>query len=231
MKGWTQHEARPAQIVEADQFNDQHRDFRGQMTGLDRAQYPADCLTEAMIVDGARHKVYTFVPWDTGDAWTAGEQDAFMSTNADAHPEQFRGATYQQYSSGWQTAFETQLTSFLGGSLLTEWFGNTALQIYFTWTANTNRTTTPKGRQTDRYVGLRVLYNNVVVVERLGPAKPMDCFRIVGEMQMPNGDVTVTLQFKLEAAGPDDPIVDTAGKHLLQGHLWGDRVVCIGRWR
>jgi hypothetical protein len=231
MKGWTQHEARPAQIVEADQFNDQHREFRGQMTGLDRAQYPADCLTEAMIVDGARHRVWTFVPWDTGDSWTAGEQDVVMSTNADAHPEQFRGATYQLYSSGWLTAFETQLTPFQGGSLLTEWFGNTALQTYFTWTNNARQDSTPKGRQADRYVGLRILYNNVVVVERLGPAKPIDCFRIVGESQMPNGDVTVTFQFKLEGAGPDDPIKDTAGKHLLQGHLWGNRVVCVGRWR
>jgi hypothetical protein len=231
MKGWTQHEARPAQIVEADQFNDQHREFRGQMTGLDRAQYPADCLTEAMIVDGARHRVWTFVPWDTGTAWTAGEQDVVMSTNADAHPEQFRGATYQLYSSGWLTAFETQLTPFQGGSLLTEWFGNTALQTYFTWTNNARQDSTPKGRQADRYVGLRILYNNVVVVERLGPAKPIDCFRIVGESQMPNGDVTVTFQFKLEGAGPDDPIKDTAGKHLLQGHLWGNRVVCVGRWR
>ena len=231
MKGWTQHEARPAQIVEADQFNDQHREFRGQMTGLDRAQYPADCLTEAMIVDGARHRVWTFVPWDTGDSWTAGEQDVVMSTNADAHPEQFRGATYQLYSSGWLTAFETQLTPFQGGSLLTEWFGNTALQTYFTWTNNARQDSTPKGRQADRYVGLRILYNNVVVVERLGPAKPMDCFRIVGESQMPNGGVTVTFQFKLEGAGPDDPIKDTAGKHLLQGHLWGNRVVCVGRWR
>ena len=154
-----------------------------------------------------------------------------MSTNADAHPEQFRGATYQLYSSGWLTAFETQLTPFQGGSLLTEWFGNTALQTYFTWTNNARQDSTPKGRQADRYVGLRILYNNVVVVERLGPAKPMDCFRIVGESQMPNGDVTVTFQFKLEGAGPDDPIKDTAGKHLLQGHLWGNRVVCVGRWR
>ena len=231
MKGWTQHEARPAQIAEADQFNDQHREFRGQMTGLDRAQYPADCLTDAMIVDAARHKVWTFVPWDTGNAWSAGEQDAFMASNANAHPEQFRGLTYQLYTSGWQTAFETQLSSFRGGSLLTEWFGNTALQIWFTWTANAKRTTTPKGRQTDRYVGVRILYNNVVVVERLGPAKPMDCFRIVGESQVPNGDVTVTLQFKIEAAGPDDLIENTLGKHMLQAHLWGNRVVCVGRWR
>ena len=231
MKGWTQHEARPAQIVEADQFNDQHREFRGQMTGLDRAQYPADCLTDAMITAEARHKVWTFVPWDTGDSWSAGEQVAFMSADADALAQQFRGLTYQLYCSGWKTAFETQLTGFKGGSLHTEWFGNTALQIYFTWTENARQDSSPKGRQADRYVGVRILYDNVVVVERLGPAKPMDCFRIVGESQVPNGDVTVTLQFRVESAGPDDPLKDTAGKHLLQAHLFGNRVVCVGRWR
>ena len=218
--------------MEADQFNDQHREFRGQMTGLDRAQYPADCLTELMIEAGARHKVWTFVPWETGAASTAGEQVAVMESQLNADPGQFRGLTYQLYGSGWTTAFETSLTGFRGGSLLTEWFGNSALQIWWTWTENARQDSVPPGRQADRYVGLRILYNNVVVVERLGPAKAMDCFRIVGESQVPSGDVTVTLQFSIEAAGPDDAITDVgAGAHLLQAHLWGNRVVCVGRWR
>jgi hypothetical protein len=60
----------------------------------------------------------------------------------------------------------------------------------------------------------------------------MDAFRIIGEAQMPAGPVTLTLQFKVVAAGPDDPIIDTStNDHLLQAHLWGNRVVCIGRWR
>lgn len=229
MKQWTQHEARPAQLVEADQFNDQHREFRGQMTGLDRAQYPVDCLADTMIEDAARHKVWTFVPWDTGVTDAKGEQTAIRSTDANTLPQQFRAVTYQEYGSGWITAYETTLTPFRGGSLLTDWCGCSTLQAFFTWTSNAGTLTAPTS---DKYIGLRILYNGVVVVERLGPAKPMDSFRLVGESQVPSGDVTVTFQFQATSCGPDDPIEEVVGnKHLVQAHIWANRVVCVGRWR
>ena len=233
MKRWTQHDARSNQIVEADQFNDQQTAARGEATGLDRAQYPVNCVTNAMLVANARHKVWTFVPWDTGAGSTLkGEQTRLRATYADTRADQFRAVTYQDYGSGWITAFEQTLTPTKAGSLLTEWFGNTALQIFFTWTAHNRQNSTPAGRQNEHYIGLRILYNGAVVAERIGPAKPADCFRIVGEAQVPNGDVVLTCQFKATAAGVDDALEDVlTNDHLMQAHLWGNRVVCVGRWR
>lgn len=236
MKEWVQHDARSAQTVEADQFNAEQRSFRGQAAALDRAQYPEGCIASGMMKQYALHRVYPFVMWDTGAAGAAGEQTAKRATDADTLTYQFRGVTYQDFGSGWLTGYETSLVDFQGGSLLTEWFGLAAIQSFYSWTENTNwlvsASKTTFGSPNEKFLGLRILYNGVVAVERLGPAKPMDAFRIIGEAQMPAGPVTVTFQFKVVAAGPDDPIADTStNDHLLQAHLWGNRVVCIGRWR
>ena len=240
MKEWTRHDARAQQLLEAGQFNAQHQSYRGQMASLDRAQLPVAALAVGSptparrVKDAAMHKVWVFAPWDTGSATTAGEQVRYRAADADTSSDQWMAVTYQQYSSGWVTAFETTLTPFRGGSLLTEWQGNSLLQVFFTWTKQASQHSTPlPGRQADRYMGLRLLYNGAVAAERHGPAKPMDCFRIVGERQMPAGDVTLTCQFQLRAAGPDDALTDSsvAENHLCQGHLWGNRVVSIGRWR
>lgn len=233
MKRWTQHDARSKQIVEADQINDQQVAFRGEIAALDRAQYPQNCLTNAMLKPNSRHKVWTFVPWDAGGgAFRLGEQTRYRAAPGDTLDEQFQAVTYQEYGYGWATAFETTLTPFKGGSLLTEWFGLTSLQVFFTYTLHNKALSAPQGQSNDKYVGLRILYNGTVVAERLGPAKPADCFRIVGESQVPSGDVVLTLQFKVTGAGVDDALVDSAtADHLMQAHLYGNRVVCVGRWR
>ena len=239
MKEWTRQDALAGQLLAEAQFNAQHQSFRGQLSALDRTQTPVEALDDSGVLsrrvrDGALHKVWVFCPWDTGSALTAGEQVRYRAADADTDAEQWMAVTYQQYSSGWVTAFETTLTPFRGGSLLTEWQGNSLLQVFFTWTKQASQHSTPlPGRQADRYMGLRLLYNGAVAAERHGPTKPMDCFRIVGERQMPAGDVTLTCQFQLRAAGPDDAIEDVGSPadHLCQGHLWGNRVVSIGRWR
>ena len=232
MKRWTQHDARSNQIVEADQINDQQVAFRGEIAALDRAQYPSNCLTNAMLKPNSRHKVWTFVPWDTGTGSTRlGEQTRYRAAEADTLDEQFQALTYQQYGYGWVTAFETTLTPFKGGSLLTEWFGLTSLQVFFTYTLHNKALTAPQGQSNDKYIGVRILYNGTVVAERHGVTKPADCFRIVGESQVPSGDVVLTLQFKVTGAGVDDALVSTDPKNLMQAHLYGNRVVCVGRWR
>ena len=197
MKQWTQHDARNDHLVEADQFNRQHRSFRGSIAGLDRTQLPTGCAAEA-----------------------------------DTLAEQFQALTYQEFQSGWTTAFEDTLTPFKGGSLLTDWCGNVAQQVFFTWTLHARGSSTPIGRANDRNLGLRVLYNGLVVCERLGPAKPMDSFRMICESQVPAGPVRVTLQFKATSIGPDDPVEETTtNKDLMQAHLFSNRVVFVGRWR
>lgn len=234
MKEWTQHNARASQTVEADQFNAQHRSFRSQAAGLDRAQLPEGALAQSMVVQHALHRVYSFVPWDTGTTAAEGEQTAYRAGSASTLQYQFRAVTYQQFSSGWETAFEQSLPDFKGGSLLTEWFGCSAIQTFWTWTKNSNYDTAlgTKGTPTERYIALRILYNGAVVAERIGPAKPMDCFSISGAQQMPAGPLVLSLQFKPAAAGPDDAVVDPLlNKDLMQAHLFSNRVVCVGRWR
>lgn len=234
MKEWTQHDARSDQTVEADQFNAQHRSFRGQMAGLDRAQLPEGCVSTGMVEDYALHRVYLNVPWDTGVTGAEGEQTAYRATDANTAPYAFRAVTYQQFGSGWCNAFETTLADFKGGALQTEWAGMSAVQAFWTRTQNSryDSASLKFGTPTERYIGLRILYNGVVVAERIGPCKPMDTFIISGGMQMPAGPLTLTLEFKPSAAGPDDPVEDAVtAKHLVQAHLFGCRVVCIGRWR
>lgn len=235
MKEWTKHEARSAQTVEAGQFNAEQRSFRSQAIGLDRSQYPEGCLAAGMLKTNAMHKVWTFALWDTGVDGADGEQTVVRAADADTAAYQFRGVTYQGFGTGWLTGFETTLTGHQGGSLLTEWFGLAAIQGFFAWTQNADYKTggTPvTGIPNEKYLGLRILYNGVTVVERIGPAKPMDAFSITGEAQAPTGNVVVTFQFKPVGAGPDDPIEDTAtNDHLLQAHLFGNRVTIVGRWR
>ena len=234
MKQWTKHDARNDHLVEADQFNRQHRSFRGSIAGLDRTQIPTGAVTEAMLQPAARHKVWVYAPWAAaaGIPGTEGEQTAYRAAEADTLAEQFQALTFQEYQSGWATAFEDTLTPFKGGSLLTDWCGNVAQQVYFTWTSHARGSSTPIGRANDRYIGLRVLYNGLVVCERLGPAKPMDSFRMMCESQVPAGPVRVTLQFKATSVGPDDPVEDTTyNDHLMQAHLFSNRVVFVGRWR
>lgn len=229
MKRWTEHDARTDQLVEAAQFNDQHRASRSSMVGLDRSQYPSGCVTSDMLMPGARHKVWVLSPWDNSVADAKGEQTAIRAADANTMPHQFRGVTYQQYGSGWVTAHEVTLEPFRGGSLLVDWCGCTTLQVFFTWT---NDAGTVKAPASSKKVGVRILFNGVEVVQRLGPAKPMDTFRLVGSAPLPAGPVTVTFQFQIPSCGPDDPVVEVVGNdHLLQAHLWGNRVVCVGRWR
>lgn len=232
MKQWTKHEARKDQLVEPAQFNAQHQSFRSQMTGLDRAQLPEGCVTEARLVPNAMHKCWVFNPWDTGVADAAGEQTRKRAPDAGTRSDQFRAVNYGNHTSGWLTAFETTLAPFKGGNLLVEWYGCSAIQTAWGWTsAASYNTSAGKGKTNDKYVGLRILVNGVTVVERIGPAKPLDHFTIEGSLQVPSGPVTLTCQWNPTGAGPDDPVSDAGGDRLMQSHLFGNRIFAIARWR
>lgn len=238
MKQWTQHDARTSQITEAGQFNSQHRASRSMMTGLDRSQYPDGCLTQAQMQATALHQCFIFSPWTTGVTGALGEQTVKRAPDSETLPEQFRAGNYNNFGSGWLTAFEASLAGFKGGNLLTEWYGNCANQAFFTETINASYgVTSPSGAVSrsipnEHYLGLRILYNGVVIAERIGPAKAMDHFSISGAQQMPSGPLVLTLQFKPVSAGPDDPIQDVVtNDYLNQFHLFGNRVIAIGRYR
>lgn len=233
MKQWTQHDARNAQTIEAGQFNAQQQAFRSQMTGLDRAQYPDGVLAQSNIGTACLHQCYVFNSWSTGVIGATGEQTAYRADAADTRPEQWRAINYQNFGSGWFTAFETVLQPFKGGNLFTEWYGNCAIQTGFNETYNTTYAGgTQTGAPNEKFLGLRLLYNGAIVAERIGPCKAMDCFSISGAQQMPSGPVTLTLQAKPGAAGPDDPITAFGSTYaLMQCHIFGNRIFAIGRFR
>jgi len=233
MKQWTKNNARTDQVVDANQFNEQHRSFRGQITGLDRAQYPQDCVTQSRLKPNAMHKCWVFSPWDTGVTAAEGEQTVRRAADADTLTEQWRALNYVNYTAGFITVFEATLEPFKGGNLFVEWYGNAAIQQFWGWTKEASYAGIPlrKGIPNDKFGGLRILLNGVVVVERIGPAKPMDCFSISGAQQLPSGPVTLTCQWNPTGAGPDDPIETAAGLDLMQAHLFGNRIFAIGRWR
>lgn len=235
MKQWTKHDARSTQLIEADQFNEQHQSFRSQMTGLDRAQYPEGCVSQAQLVTNAMHKCWVFDPWDAGTASQLGEQVVLRAAPADTSANQFVAATYGNHTSGWVTVFETTLSPFKGGNLLVEWYGCSAIQQFWGWSyyQNWNTVGSPavRSKSNDKYMGLRILVNGVVLTERIGPAKPMDHFTLTGAQQLPSGPVTLTCQMNPTGAGPDDPVTSDAGYELMQAHLFSNRVFAIGRWR
>ncbi len=234
MKEWTQHEARAKQLIEADQFNAQHTSFRGQIAGLDRSQYPTDVVTEARLVDHATHIVVVHNLWAAsgGEDDTEGEQTNVRATQGNTRNQTFRAITHQQYGGGWRTAFTYTVDPFKGGSLQTEWFGNIACFQFFYRSAKRDNNAIPFTKPISRRVSMRILHNGVVVGERYGAAKPMDHFRVIGEGQAPAGPVEVQCQWRLTGPGPDDADEEVDNNtHIMQGHLFSNRVVSIGRWR
>jgi hypothetical protein len=80
------------------------------------------------------------------------------------------------------------------------------------------------------YVRLRILVNGITLAERRGKAAHGRC-RVFGSLQLPAGDLTVNLQFKLTEASEDAALVTLAGGHLMQAHIYAGRYLAIGRWR
>ena len=232
MRQWTKHDARSGQVAEADQFNAQHQSARSQFTGFDRSQYPETSVESGQIVPSALHQCWIFSPWDAGIATALGEQTLKRASDASTPSDQFRAVNYNNHSSGWLTAFEATLSPFKGGNLLVEWYGCCVIQQFWGWTANAAWIPTKtKGAPNQKYVGLRILVNGVTLVERIGPAKPMDHFSITGAAQVPSGPATLTLQWNPTGAGPDDAVNEIGGRALNQSHLFANRVFAIGRWR
>ncbi len=96
----------------------------------------------------------------------------------------------------------------------------------FQQTSNNYHPANPKRMQ------LRIQVAGVTMVERLGVARSMGSFRVVGGGLFPQGDLQVEYQWRYTPAGQDDAIVNTpAGRHLMQAHLFGNKVLAIARYR
>ncbi len=235
MKYWTQHQARPLQTTEADQLNAEMQASQSAITTLDRTQTPQLSYDPTNVKPYALHQMWASggAPaglqgplWGTGA--TRGEQTQYRSTSG--LNDQFAAITYQQYSGGWETAHTQTLTGFRGGHLHIEWGGQVALFPGFQQTDNNFQPPNPKRMQ------LRIQVAGVTMVERLGVARSMGSFRVVGGGLFPQGDLQVEYQWRYTPAGQDDAIVFTTltpapDPHLMQAHLFGNKVLAIARYR
>lgn len=234
MKYWTQHQARPSQTTEADQLNAELRSSQSAITTLDRTQAPSLAYDDTYVGQYALHQMWASGGnpaslqgplWNSGT--TRGEQTNVRADAADTIGYQFRAVTYQGYSGGWETAYTQTLTGFKGGHLHIEWAGQAAIFPGFQQTQNNDHPPNPK------YMRLRIQVAGVTLVERQGCARSMDSFRVFGGGLYPQGDLQVEYQWRFTPAGQDDAIIDqgTGNPHLMQAHLWGNKVLAIARYR
>ena len=230
MKYWTKHQARANQTAESDQLNAELRASQSAITALDRTQTPNRAYDRTEVTQYALRQVWTTVDAGGNPMWgsgtTQGEQTNARSLTADTYSYQFLAVTYQLYNGGWRTAYTQTLNGFAGGHLHIEWGGQACVNLAFTQTYNNVYPANPK------YMQFRIRIAGVTMVERKGVARSMDTFRVFGSGMYPQGDLQVEYQWKLTAAGQDDAIVSTpTGNHLMQGHIWGNKVMAIARYR
>jgi len=54
---------------------------------------------------------------------------------------------------------------------------------------------------------------------------------VIGSSLVPQGDVTIRLQYRIVQPSEDDLLFTTGAKIVPQAHLWGMRYFVMGRWR
>jgi hypothetical protein len=223
MKHWTQRPPRVDHLVDTIGANLELQTARSSLAALDRTQTPRQAYDATVVAEYALHRVWTFTPDDINPTHP-GEQDAVRDTDTGSNV--WAAVTYQQYGGGWRTAFALSLAGHKGGSLLVDWAGHVACNNYFAQTSNGTFPGTP------RRVALRIVASGVTLAETQGPHWPIGDFRLVGHGFIPAGAVPLELQYRMTAQGPDDAITDAATtKPLMQAHVFGAKVLAIGRWR
>jgi hypothetical protein len=221
MKRWTQHEAMTGLAADPPLINDELGAQQSSATTLDRAQLPANWVSSDRLVSGALHQVWAAAAFPvTGEQQ---QQDAIVPPNG------WMSSTIQTQSGGWTsvTSSPLLLTGFKGGSLFIEWSCNVYANNIFVRGVNDGKPYSPN------YVRLRAVVNGVIVAERRGGAYHQTS-RLIGTAQLPPGDLSVELQFRLTSPSEDwATIVDpsTGSYHVPYGHLWNSRYLIIGRFR
>ena len=220
MKKWTIREADQSAAVSPGAVNDELRAQQSSMTTLDRSQLPADFVDAARLEQYALHRCWVAERWGS-----TGEQTACIDTDILA-TRSWRAATYQKFAGGWLDGVTSalELTGFKGGNLFIEWSGNAYV---FGAIADGAVATFPYA---PRYMRLRIIVAGVIVAERRGPAYH-EHWRIFGSAVFPPGDHTVQLQWRLIASAPDDTLELSTGENIVQGHIYSQKYLAIGRFR
>jgi hypothetical protein len=221
MRRWAQRDATQGATVSPSAVNDELRAQQSSITTLDREQLPEAYANQTRVKDYALQRVY--VDADYADN---GEQDTSIYTAA-VPDNAWNAAAYRAYAGGWQnvsSASGITLTGWKGGMLHIEWAGNAYVMGGMARGATIQRPYNPK------YLNLRIIANGVTIAERRGPAYH-EAFRVIGSKLLPQGDVTVRLQYRLTGPSEDDALVTTGADVVPQAHLWGMRYLAVGRWR
>ena len=223
MKKWTSYQARDQHLLDAEQPNSELRDHQSSMTTLDRSQLPAGAFTYSNLAPYALHRVYV-VPLTAATAPAeAGEQSIVDTATSGT---MFQCATYQAYGGGYRNIYTGTLTGFRGGNLYIEFQGCGYVNPLAHQTQNNDYPPNPK------FINLRILVAGVNVAESMGSVSGgCEGFRLMGSAQLPPGDHSVVVQWRGTAPGQDDPIVTSAGSHIMQYHIWSAKLLAVGRWR
>lgn len=223
MKRWTQQPPRDTQLVDTVGANRELQAQRSSLTSLDRTQLPSSAYTSARVQPYAMHRVWTFDGAALNPAHP-GEQSILR--DGDTSAVAWAAATYNVFTTGWRTAFSPSLAGHKGGHLLVDWVGNMLANNFFAQTIDQAFPGTP------RRIALRIRAGGITLAEQVGPGWYGGNFRLVGGGFVPAGNVELELQFRIAGQGPNDHLEDYVGNQpLLQGHLYGNKVVAIGRWR
>jgi hypothetical protein len=217
MKNWTEHVARAGNAISPAVVNAEISAGVASIQTLDRTQLPDNSIGVSRLTDYAMHRV-----WCTTILGSTGEQTAAVDTSIKNN--MWRALSYQSYGGGWLTAHTLTLTGCKNGDVFIEWSGNGYVFPGFTNTSSNFQPGNPK------YLGVRMIVAGVVVAERKGCAYH-EHWRIFGNIQLPQGDHSVSLQFQAVPPGKDDAIETAANDHITQAHLYSSKVFAIGRWR
>lgn len=222
MKKWTQRQAATGGALEPGLVNDELSAQQSSMTTLDRAQLPASWVDETRLKDGAIHQVWQSRAYPAGGE-QQGEVDAIVP------PMGWMSSTLQVQSGGWTNIASAPLTltGFKGGNLFVEWSCNVWAYNAFVHGINDSSPYSPN------YVSLRCVVNGTPIAERRGGAYHQTS-RLIGNVQLPAGDVTVSFQYKLTQSSQDWAMeLDSSvgSYHTPYGHLWNSRYFIIGRAR
>ena len=222
MKKWTQREADQGAAVSPGAINDEMRAQQSSITTLDRAQLPSDFVDEARLELHALHRVWVADRWGSTGEQTAAADASIPTSTARG----WRAASYQTYSGGWQagSAGSVTLPGFKGGHLFIDWSGNSYVFGALADGVNAGLPGNPK------YMRLRIVVSGVVLAERRGPAYH-EHWRIFGTGIFPPGDLVVDFQWRLIEPSIDDALEVTTGEHIMQGHVYSQKYLAVGRFR
>jgi hypothetical protein len=221
VKQWTKSHPLDAETTRADEHAEELRSLKAQAAALDRTQLADGAIGKAHITANAMHKAWVFEGDDFNEIYP-GEQSVCRDDTILVNYH-FASATNENYTGGWQTVATLVLDGSKEGVGHVEFLGNFQNNIWY----NDDDTGNPKR------LAVRIRVDGQNVAETFGFVEAMGSFKIVGTCTLVAGDNTLTIEVKrtrLKKA-EDDRVGVAPDFFYPQFHLFGCKVLAIGRWR